>query len=434
MEQDIFKEYNEEIQMQKEIIEAAKKCKKSLKLKINEINATDDLSSFRCETHDPHAARETGLQNVEQFEMKEADQFDFHSLTSEQRAVEDKNPRFIANIENQEDDLTRSIQVFNKANGQEIEVREETISINKFDETSENSSKDSSEPIKVSSSSNELKLVHESDEDSKEHTDVRIELRDQREVEVRDAGFDHSKAKGELMIDVKKVKKSYGSKEVLKGIDLQIYEGERVALFGANGAGKSTLTEIICQIKQPTSGEVHYSFGNSKKEISQNIGVQFQETSYPFYYRVIDVIKFFSEATKRFLTNDEIKTMLEQFQLDGLEKRRAENLSGGQKQRLNILLAVLNNPKLLLLDEVSTGLDVESRTKVKKFIKDYLNETNSTLILVSHNPDEIEYLVDRLVVIYDGKVAEDYTISDIKRNYETLDGYIDYLFLERFKQ
>ncbi len=420
MEQDIFKEYNEEIQMQKEIIEAAKKCKKTLKLKRNEINAASDLSGFRCETHDPNAARETGLQNVEQFEMKEADRFDFYSLTSEQEALKDDTINS-SKASEQDDDLTRSIQVFNKANGQEIESREETILVNKFESKFEEVNQTKA------SSTNEK-------EDSNEYTDVRIELRDQREVEVRDAGFDHSKPKGELMIDVKNVKKSYGSKEVLKGIDLQIYEGERVALFGANGAGKSTLTEIICQIKEPTSGEVNYSFGNSKKEVSQNIGIQFQETSYPFYYRVIDIIKFFSEATKRFLTKAEIKKMLEQFQLEGLEKRRAENLSGGQKQRLNILLAVLNNPKLLLLDEVSTGLDVESRTKVKKFIKDYLNDTNSTLILVSHNPDEIEYLVDRLVVIYDGKVAEDYTISDIKRNYETLDGYIDYLFLERFKQ
>jgi ABC-2 type transport system ATP-binding protein len=151
------------------------------------------------------------------------------------------------------------------------------------------------------------------------------------------------------------------------------------------------------------------------------------------FYKVIDLIKFVIEAAGVKMSNEELNNYLVDFQLKGMEKKFATSLSGGQKQRLNILLAIINKPKLLLLDEVSTGLDVESRIELKKFIKDYLEESKASLILVSHNPDEIKYLTNRVIVLEDGLIFEDQSMTEILKKYKNFDAYIDDLFMNRFK-
>lgn len=236
------------------------------------------------------------------------------------------------------------------------------------------------------------------------------------------------------LVILKGIKKNYGKTKVLKGIDLTIYEGEKVAILGANGAGKSTLTEIISGLKEPSKGEINYSFGNTKKDISANIGIQFQKSSYPMFYKVIDIVKFFVEAAGMRLTNEEIDKKLKEFQLLEVKKQDAMGLSGGQQQRLNILLGLIHRPKLMLLDELSTGLDVESRTNMKDFVKKQLEELKGTMILVSHNPDEIEYLADRIVTINGGQIFEDITMSEILKKYSSFEEYVTDLFINRFKQ
>jgi ABC-2 type transport system ATP-binding protein len=112
----------------------------------------------------------------------------------------------------------------------------------------------------------------------------------------------------------------------------------------------------------------------------------------------------------------------------------ATGLSGGEQQRLNIMLAVAHKPKLLLLDELSTGLDVESRAEMKRIVKEQLKELNTTMILVSHNPDEIEYLADRIIVLFDGKIYEDITMKEINKKFDRFEDYVDDLFINRFHQ
>lgn len=236
------------------------------------------------------------------------------------------------------------------------------------------------------------------------------------------------------IVIVKNVTKHYGKTEVLKGINLTIYEGEKVAILGANGAGKSTLAEIISGLKEPSTGSVEYSFGETKKDISANIGIQFQKSSYPMFYKVIDIVSFFIEAAGMKLTKEEIDSKLEEFQLLEVKKKDAMGLSGGQQQRLNILLGLIHKPKLMLLDELSTGLDVDSRTRMKSFVKKQLEELKGTMILVSHNPDEIEFLANRIITINGGQIFEDIEMSEIKEKYSTFEKYIEDLFIERFKK
>ncbi len=236
------------------------------------------------------------------------------------------------------------------------------------------------------------------------------------------------------ILEVKDIKKNYGKLKVLKGISFNVKEGEKIGIIGANGSGKSTLAEIISQIKEPSSGEIKFSFGNDKKTISKKVGIQFQESTYPMFYKSIDIINFFLDASKASVTKLQVQKLIKVFHLEGIENKYAQDLSGGQRQKLNVLLAVIHNPKLLLLDEVSTGLDIEAKTDIKKYIKKYLDESHATLILISHNIDELDYLVDRIIVIHDGKIFADLTMSQIKKKYGSLNKYSENLFLKQFKK
>ncbi len=235
------------------------------------------------------------------------------------------------------------------------------------------------------------------------------------------------------LLKIKDIKKNYGKVEVLKGINFNVKPGEKIAIVGANGAGKSTLSEIIAKIKEPTSGKVEYSFGKTKTEISSKIGIQFQDSSYPDFYKVNDLVKFIVDASEINISKSELDDLYKTFDLYDLKREVAKGLSGGQQQRLNILLAIVNNPKLLILDEVGTGLDVESRTKIKSYIKSYIEEHDATVLLVSHNADEVVQLVDRVIVIHNGEVFEDRKLEEIISEWKHFDSYMNNLYLNVFK-
>ncbi len=233
-----------------------------------------------------------------------------------------------------------------------------------------------------------------------------------------------------ILIRLSEIKKNYRSKKVLRGINLTINKGEHVAILGANGAGKSTLTEIIATIKEPSEGTIYYSFGNKKKKITPNIGMQFQDSSYPPTYKVIDLVHFFAKSGKNRLSKEEIEEFMRLFNLWDFKQFYADSLSGGQRQRLNILLSVINSPKLLILDELSTGLDIDSVEKIQNYILDYVNKNEITLLLVSHNPDEVKTLTDRIVLIDNGVIYKDEMISEIEKQ-TTLEDYLFNYFEEK---
>lgn len=258
-----------------------------------------------------------------------------------------------------------------------------------------------------------------------------------------------SKKVNKPLLIVNDIHKNYGKVEVLKGMSFEVQPGEKIAIVGANGAGKSTISEIIAKVKEPSKGEIIYNFkeikdddGNiidieqvkSKGEISSNIGIQFQDSSYPDFYKVEDLVNFIIGASNIKISKEEIEDLYKTFDLINLKKDVAKGLSGGQQQRLNILLAIVNNPKLLILDEVGTGLDVESRTKIKSYIKSYAQENSAAIILVSHNSDEVMELVDRIIVVHNGTIYNDILLKDIIKEWKTFDDYMNNLYLNVFKK
>ncbi len=250
-----------------------------------------------------------------------------------------------------------------------------------------------------------------------------------------------AKKKEQLLMDVQDIKKYYGKVEVLRGLSFKVNKGERIAIVGANGAGKSTLSEIIARVKAPTGGDIKYYFEEGGKEshgkgaISKHIGIQFQDSSYPEFYKVNDLVDFIIGAAKLDIDAETLDAMYETFDLHNLRYEVAKGLSGGQQQRLNIFLAVVNNPSLLILDEVGTGLDVESRTKIKSYIKNYCDTHEATMLLVSHNSDEVMELVDRVITIHNGEIYHDQSLEDILKKYNNkFDDYMNDLYLNVFKK
>lgn len=204
-----------------------------------------------------------------------------------------------------------------------------------------------------------------------------------------------------VALKVNNLKKSYGNFEVLKGIDFEVNKGEIFGILGPNGAGKTTTLECIEGIKSFDRGIIEVFGKDIRKDSScENlIGVQLQSTSLQEDITVLEAMKFFCKWRKLETRFD----LLDKFALKEQYKKRYRNLSTGQKRRLHLALAIANNPKLLILDEPTAGLDVEGRVALHEEIRK-LKEEGVTIILASHDMAEVEALCDRLVIIVKGEV------------------------------
>jgi ABC-2 type transport system ATP-binding protein len=206
-------------------------------------------------------------------------------------------------------------------------------------------------------------------------------------------------------IIVQDLRKSYGSVEAVKGIDLLVFPGEIFGLLGPNGAGKTTTIEILEGLRPRSGGDVSvlgFDPALQANQIKDRIGVCLQATNLPDKMTVAEALElfaaFYSEQTDR-------TALLQRLQL--WEKRDAQykTLSGGQKQRVALALALLNNPQLLFLDEPTTGLDPQVRREIHGVIQE-LKEGNRSILLTTHYIDEAERLCDRVAIIDGGKIIE----------------------------
>ncbi len=216
---------------------------------------------------------------------------------------------------------------------------------------------------------------------------------------------------------LKNVKRTFGLyKKVLKGVTFDIEKGEKLALIGKNGSGKSTLINIISQQLKMSEGEIRYGYASSRVESLELMGIQFQTLNYPEGFIVKDVIHFFNVSVEKSIrmSKSELSDMISMFGIDKYLNQSIDRLSGGQQQRINILLALIKKPKLLILDEISTGLDVESSEVIKGYIDQYLLKYPDTaLLLVSHSDEEIRELTNRVVVLEAGKIVEDFPAKEL---------------------
>ncbi|MEQ4718492.1 ABC transporter ATP-binding protein [Nonomuraea sp. B19D2] len=207
------------------------------------------------------------------------------------------------------------------------------------------------------------------------------------------------------------VTRRYGDVLALDGVSLDIRAGELVGLLGPNGAGKSTLINLFVGLRRPTSGTVELLGGSPQDPATRRgIGVTPQETGLPETLRVGEIVDFVSA---HFPKKAEKGELLARFGLGDLVKRQVGGLSGGQKRRLAVALAFAGDPKLVFLDEPTTGLDVEARRSLWDGVRAF-HEGGGTVLLTSHYLEEIEALAERVVVVGHGRVLADDTVRAVR--------------------
>jgi len=206
------------------------------------------------------------------------------------------------------------------------------------------------------------------------------------------------------IIQVKNLVVDYGQGPTVDGVTLDIEEGELFGMIGPNGAGKTTLIECIEGLRTNYTGTICILGLNPKtdrKALYQQIGVQLQETSYPEKIKVWEVCKQFSSFYKN---PTPYLPLLEEFQLDSLKQAYVARLSGGERQKLSIILAMIANPRVIFLDELTTGLDPSARHTMWALIKG-LRQKGMTVYMTTHFMEEAEFLCDRVAIMHRGKVV-----------------------------
>ena len=205
------------------------------------------------------------------------------------------------------------------------------------------------------------------------------------------------------IISVEDLKKNYGRFEAVKGISFQVYEGEIFGLLGPNGAGKSTTLEIIETLRDKSSGKIivdGWDLDKDADKIKKIIGVQLQTSGFYPGLNLLELIDLFCGLYNIKAAPYEL---LQLVNLKDKAKNKYKEMSGGQKQRFSIATTLINKPKIIFLDEPTTGLDPQARRNLWELIKT-IRAGGATVIITTHYMDEAEYLCDRVAIMDEGRI------------------------------
>ncbi|MFN2109451.1 MAG: ABC transporter ATP-binding protein [Anaerolineae bacterium] len=206
------------------------------------------------------------------------------------------------------------------------------------------------------------------------------------------------------IIEVNELYKTYGSVKAVDGISFAVLEGEIFGMVGPNGAGKTTTIECIEGLRLPDTGTVKVlgmNPGTERQIIAKQIGVQLQESALPPRLRVGEALTLFSAFYKN---HADAKQLLDTLGLTEKQSAAFNKLSGGQKQRLFIALALINNPKVVFFDELTTGLDPQARRSMWDLVR-RIRDQGCTVFLTTHFMEEAERLCDRVLIIDRGQIV-----------------------------
>jgi ABC-2 type transport system ATP-binding protein len=228
------------------------------------------------------------------------------------------------------------------------------------------------------------------------------------------------------LIELKEISKKYKTTSAVDNISLNIKEGEIFGLLGPNGAGKSTTVSMLSTVLAPTSGEITIcgkSLRTHSHEIKQMMGVVPQELSLYQTLNARDNLSFFGSlyglTGKRL--NARVDEIIELIELKDKAKQSVNEYSGGMKRRLNIGIALMNNPKILILDEPTVGIDPQSRNHILETVKELNQKQGMTVIYTSHYMEEVEFLCERIAIIDFGKLKALGTKDNLKKSVHALD-------------
>ncbi|MCW0214001.1 MAG: ATP-binding cassette domain-containing protein [Pseudonocardia sp.] len=207
--------------------------------------------------------------------------------------------------------------------------------------------------------------------------------------------------------------------EAVRGVDLDVAEGELVAFLGPNGAGKSTTLRMLTSLLPPTSGRARVAgldVAENPAEVRRRIGYIGQKDGAGHSYRVWDELlmqgRFYGMSKADATASGE--SLLETLDLGSMKMRKVSSLSGGQKRRLDIALGLVHTPRLLFLDEPSTGMDPQNRANLWEHISRIRAERGTTIVLTTHYLDEADTMAERVVIIDHGRIIADDTADALK--------------------
>ncbi|MHC1605150.1 MAG: ABC transporter ATP-binding protein [Candidatus Methanofastidiosia archaeon] len=219
-------------------------------------------------------------------------------------------------------------------------------------------------------------------------------------------------------VSVQKLYKSFNGITAVDGISFDVKEGEIFGFLGPNGAGKSTTVKLLTSQLQPSGGTASvFNYEITQKEaIRKLIGIVHQDLSLNELLTVAQNMLFYGMLydVPRKEIREKTDELLSIMELSHRKNELVKNLSGGMKQRLNVILALLHNPKMLFLDEPTTGLDPQARRRIWEFIKD-VNKNGATIFLTTHYMEEADYLCDRIAIIDEGKIIAMGTPFELKK-------------------
>ncbi|MBP5281010.1 MAG: ABC transporter ATP-binding protein [Lachnospiraceae bacterium] len=223
--------------------------------------------------------------------------------------------------------------------------------------------------------------------------------------------------KDTIAIKASQLTKKYGEKVAVDHVDLQVYEGEMLALLGVNGAGKTTTIRMLSGLSTPTAGTAEI-MGNDvikrKDAVKNLVGVSPQDTAVAENLTVQENLEFMAGI---YLENKEetkhrVEEIIQTFHLEEVRAKRAKTLSGGWKRKLSIAMAIIGNPKVLYLDEPTLGLDVLARRELWREIEGL--KSQMTIILTTHYMEEAEALADRIAIMIGGRIVKIGTLAQLE--------------------
>lgn len=222
-------------------------------------------------------------------------------------------------------------------------------------------------------------------------------------------------AKVNNVFEISNITKSFKNKQILKGVDLIVNRGDIIGLLGLNGEGKSTLIKIILGILSQDYGEVKRNF-----DIKSDVGVMLQEISMPEKMKVyewLDMVKCFSTNSKS------VESILDSVNLRTVRNKYCDSLSGGQQRRVQFATAIINNPKVLILDEPTVGMDVVSKKAFWETLNTFSFSKDLTIILISHDMEEVAEFCNRVLILSKGLLVSDSKMTDIQDRIEKNSSY-----------
>jgi ABC-2 type transport system ATP-binding protein len=226
------------------------------------------------------------------------------------------------------------------------------------------------------------------------------------------------------LVKIISISKQYGSFIALSSIHLELFSGEIVSILGSNGAGKTTLLKIISGLLPADSGKIVYPSDISPIKIAylpQQPALWKKLTCYEHLLFMSDL-----HGISRNISKKRANTLLSMLNLEHKKNEFSENLSGGMKTKLGLGMAIISEPKLLLLDEPSSGLDIMSKLFIRNWLRSYSKEKNTGVLLSTHDLQEAKKISDNIIIMDNGKIVVNNSIKNLLENTSLEDVFIQY--------